>query len=483
MMKYIFFILIVACPLLTGEAKLNSSFFPQLKEAKELKGELVSANYYLRLGQFRSVDGSIHDFKLMPSTQLMYKGYNADLRHIPLGTMLNFHYHFDKNYQLKRVLQAIDNQATDKSRLNKMVSFKKFRGTLGIITKVEGKELTVAYIGQPDIIEVLMKNYDKKVSAKVCVTNVEGRSWNPRVDAETSTVLDVYKVAPTGVGDSGYRIKFKVNELLEGFRKGRLVRSYDARYKNEDRQKMQWPYGESLMNYGYGRLKTYFLKENPAMCYPSQFPFRTDYSNAHLNWLKVKDGQALPPFSEHRIMGELVSMDSENKTGKYRDLKTNQTQSFRLLAFKKAIKAEIALPDTGSISLRGKQCSFKDLKVGGTYHFYLYQDESKQFSLASYIGDHSSWQIRENVTYVIDKILGGRIYVNHLIPDVKNYDGDMETPPYIGRSQLELDQQTKIWKADKLLKVSDLKVGDKVHVNLNSKACSDIWILLDEENS
>ncbi len=75
--------------------------------------------------------------------------------------------------------------------------------------------------------------------------------------------------------------------MLEGFRRGRVVRVFGPGWPIKDQF-----YGESLMGYGYARLQTAEIVELTPKEYPAQFPFRTDYGNEHLPWYQLQPGQA-----------------------------------------------------------------------------------------------------------------------------------------------------------------------------------------------
>lgn len=52
---------------------------------------------------------------------------------------------------------------------------------------------------------------------------------------------------------------------------------------------------------------------------------------------------------------------------------------------------------------------------------------------------------------------------------MKNYNGDMERPPDIGRAELLVPADTRVWKGDRQLKLASIAVGDVSVVNLTGE--------------
>lgn len=357
--------------------------------------------------------------------------------------------------------------AAEKQR-KQFAEFTKRRGIAGWIDKTEGNLVTVTlFSGEaPGFKETWMKDFAVGKSGKLCVANDELRTWNPPVDGEGFSITEVRDVPVTGYGSSGVQIVGKVSNMLEGFRRGRVARLFGAGWKAQDQF-----YGESLMGYGFGRMLNQELVENVAKEYPEQFPFRTDYGNAHLPWFQVKPGHLPPPFAEHLIFGELISADPVTKTGRFRQGQTGETVEFALL------------PE-GSVKFLNAKATLADLPAGTRCRFSMFRDEKGQFTKASLVTDEFTRMASNAITYRIDtlKIAEGGLFVGHQLPEVKDYNGDMQRPPDIGRSQLRVSDTTRVWKGEQQVKLADLAVGDVLLVNLTSgqndalPVCSDIWV-------
>ena len=68
-----------------------------------------------------------------------------------------------------------------------------------------------------------------------------------------------------------------------------------------------------------------------------------------------------------------------------------------------------------------------------------------------------------------------------MLPEVKDYNGDMQRPQPIGRSILRVTKETRVWKLDKRVGLSALAVGDILQINTTAElpgspaTCTDIW--------
>ncbi|HYR57183.1 MAG TPA: hypothetical protein VEO95_01080, partial [Chthoniobacteraceae bacterium] len=357
--------------------------------------------------------------------------------------------------------------ATEQQR-KKFADFTKRRGLPGWIDKTEDNKLTVTLFSgdAQNFKKQWMDDFAVGKDIAVAVANDELRTWNPPVDKEKSTLLEIQKTSVDAYGTSGVRLLVTVANMLEGFRRGRIVRVFGSGWPVKDQF-----YGESLMGYGYGRLQDSELVENAAKEYPAQFPFRTDFGNEQLPWFQVRTGETPPPFSEHRVAGELVKVDAEKRTGQFRADRTGELVDFTLLA-------------AGKARYLNADATLADIPPGTRCRFDLYQDASGAFTQAQLVSDEFSHLASNAVTYRIETIeLGeGRLRGAWQLPEVKNYNGDMEQPPDIGRSELLVSPETRVWKGDAQAKLADLAVGDLLLVNVTGELpgqpsrCTDVWV-------
>lgn len=357
------------------------------------------------------------------------------------------------------------------------IDFQKKRGLPGWVTHTQGNEVEVALFSgkAKEFHQKWMKDFALNNRISVVVANKELRTWNPPVDKNWGSVVKIENLPVNAYGYSGVKLTVKVNNMLEGFRRGRVVRLFGKDWKLYNPY-----YGESLMNYGYKRLKAKSLLENPAMGYPEQFPFRTDYSNRHLEWYKIEPGVFPPPYAEHRVFGELVSIDKEKMTGTFALENSGEKVEFSLFRDEKEkVHKEV------SFRKMGEKVSFKELQTGQRYRFHTFKDKSGQFSIVTDIQDEYSFLKNDTFFYTIRKIdpVAKRMEVTLNLPDVINYNKDFETVPDLGVSLLNFTETTRFWNGSKALNISDLKVEQKIRVNISAElpnqksACTDIWLI------
>jgi len=451
-----------------GFEALGEQVFPLLSEAKRVHGELVSVDFIHRTGNFRADDGALMDFT-MPSYAIMrYRGVEADLREVPLGTKMEFLLLPDGEGEMTRLVTTDDGQSADAEQLRKFREFTEKRGVPGWIDKTEGNTVKLTFFSADP--KAFHAAYDDLLAvgkeARLCVANDELRTWNPGVDGERGSIVEVNQVPAECFGSSGVQVTLKVSNMLEGFRRGRVVRVFLSGWKAQDQF-----YGESLMGYGFGRLLTADLKENPAKEYPEQFPFRTDFSNAHLAWYRLEEGVIPPQFSEHVVYAELLKADPVGLTGQLQIERSSEVVDFKLI-------------DKAMVKCRGVESSLASIPVGHRYRFHLFQDDKGAFTRVGLVSDEFSYADSQAVSFRILRMQleRGRIEVAHQMPLVKDYNGDMQQPEDIAQSLLLVTPATRVWKGAAQVKLVDLKVGDLVRFNCTAEQvglpthCTDLWV-------
>ena len=357
--------------------------------------------------------------------------------------------------------------ATEEQR-KKFAEFTKRRGLPGWVDKTEGNRITVTlFSGDPkSFAKMWMDDFGVGKDGAICVSNDELRTWNPQTDKEKTTVISAEKLPMDSYGCSGVRLVLEVKFMLEGFRKGRCVRVFGS----------GWPvkeifYGESLMGYGYARLQTDELRENVAKEYPAQFPFRTDSGNEGLPWFYLKPGEVPPPFSEHLVLGEMVKADEEKHAGQFRADRTGEVVDFTMI------------PE-GAVRYVNADATLSDIPPGTRCRFHLFQDEKGAFTKASVVSDEFTFLAANVIMWRIEalKLSEGKLHVARQIPETKNYNGDMERIPDIGRAELLVNAETRVWKNGKQAKLDELAIGDALLVNVTGERpgspshCTEIWV-------
>lgn len=87
--------------------------FPPFGSEHVVDGVLMEADFIHRWGQFRrNDDGTVVDFSLPPFGTILYLNAEADLRDLPLGTLLHFATYQDENGEFTRVATIRDDFTT-----------------------------------------------------------------------------------------------------------------------------------------------------------------------------------------------------------------------------------------------------------------------------------------------------------------------------------------------------------------------------------
>jgi hypothetical protein len=542
--------------------QLKPGEFPPHHSDHRVSGELVSADFIHRSGQFRMTKtGELVDFSLPPYGAVNYLNAEADLRDVPLGTFFlfflnqspqgefarlatmqdqftmdaghSFSYRLDElrldEGKLLTTKQSLAKKQPDlgkkelfisdetrvwkgtkrvklsdlavgdellfnltgktstnpgrctdlwigsetfkrvtEDQRQRHVAFVKARGVPGWFDKTEGNQLTIALFSgdQKAFKASYLADFNLGKEVAVVVANDELRTWNPSVDKERCMLTEIQSTPVNAYGASGVRLVCTTGNMLEGFRRGRVVRVFGAGWPVKDQF-----YGESLMGYGYGRLQTPEVMELPPKEYPEQFPFRTDYGNEHLPWYQIKSDALPPRFSEHRLLGQLATVDADHRRGTFRADRTGEVVEFSLIP-------------AGTVRYLNTEATLVDLPLETRCRLDLYQDSTGAFTLASQVSDEFSYLASSALAYRIESLrLGeGKLDVARQMPEVKNYNGDMEQPPDIGRLELRVDAQTRVWKGSQQVKLTDLAVGDALLVNLSGELpgspsrSTDLWI-------
>jgi hypothetical protein len=455
--------------------QLKPGEFPPLGSEHRVRGELVEADFIHRTGQFRtSATGELVDFALLPYGIIKYQKAEADLRDLPLGTRCEFSLYQDEKGAFTQVVlmdQVLDGAepqklATEHQRaLHK--AFLKARGLPAWIDRVDGKKLTVTLFGDPAGLLAFCK--DEGIVPKqwatehrfidTIVANSELRTYNPPVDRERSMVVE-FQNAPTDChGSGGIRWVIEPALLLEGFRKGRIVRLFASQAWPVN----DMPFGESLYSEAPG--VSVGTEE------PEHYPYRTDFANEQLPWYQLKPGIFPPLRSHHLVDGELLQVDAVHRSGQFRADRTGELINF-------------TMPPYGSIRYLDSAADLRDLPLKTRYHFYLYQDATGSFTRAIVIMDEFSRLVGDKRTYRLEET---RLKDNKLILAsqqgmIKNEKDALYRPPDVGRGEFPVNDQTGVWKGDKRVGLSDLAAGDELLVNLTGRTasdrsrCSEIWI-------
>ena len=343
----------------------------------------------------------------------------------------------------------------------------KARGLPAWIDRVEGKQLTVTFLGESADFEAMCKSESfvpgqwasehRQVDA--VVANEELRTYNPPVDRERSKVDTFEQVPITGFGSTGIRWVIEPNFLLEGFRRGRIIRLFVVpTWPVKD-----MPFGESIYS---ERPHMKPLAESA-----NQYPYRTDFGNRHLPWYRLQPGTLAPLGSAHAVGGELVEIGPDRRSG-------------RFVADVGGEPMDFVMPPQGTVVYRGAEAELADLTPGVRYWFHLNQDESGQWKWASLITDDFSRMDDSRLSYRLEaaRLDEGKLLLARQLGQIKDERDEWWRPPDVAHGELLVDSATRVWKGDQQLTLSDLAVGDELMINTTAHRSTspgravEIWV-------
>ncbi len=194
-----------------------------------------------------------------------------------------------------------------------------------------------------------------------------------------------------------------------------------------------------------------------------RYPFRTDFANSELPWYQPKPLEFPPHHSDRRISGELVSADFIHRAGQFRTSRTGELMDF-------------TMPPFGSVIFLNAEADLRDVPLGTFFLFFLNQDAHGGFTRLATMQDQFSMDAGHSFSYRLDEVRlgdGKLLTTKQSIP---------KNQPDLGKKELLVNDETRVWKGDKQVKLTDLAVGDDLLFNLTGKTaespgwCTDIWV-------
>ena len=160
--------------------------------------------------------------------------------------------------------------------------------------------------------------------------------------------------------------------------------------------------------------------------------------------LKITPGQVIIPFDRmQRPWGELISLDLEKRTGKFRKESTDEVISFAAMPY-----AELLHHATNG--------DLQDFRVGERAIFRLHENDKGEWVLLTYIQDEMNMMNGHGEYFFVDRIdaANGKLVTTWAKGDmtfVREKDVVIET-----------EKDTRYWKGGEPAKFSDIKAGDKL---------------------
>ena len=184
--------------------------------------------------------------------------------------------------------------------------------------------------------------------------------------------------------------------------------------------------------------------------------------------LKITPGKVVIPFDRmRRLWGELISLDEQRRTGRFRQESTDEVFDFTVMPY-----AEL-LHHAANGDLR-------DFRVGERAIFRLHENEEGKWVWLTYIQDELNFLNGHKEYYHVTAIdAGARSWT------VSDANSDLSYVRETG-IRVECEDGTKFWRADAPARFEDVKVGDKLRMQTHGKGSGKhrvAWnVYLDEES-
>ena len=184
--------------------------------------------------------------------------------------------------------------------------------------------------------------------------------------------------------------------------------------------------------------------------------------------LKITPGKVIIPFDKmQRPWGELISIDLQNRTGKFRRENTDEVITFTVMPYAELLH-HATLGD------------LQDFRIGERAIFRLHENEKGEWVLLTYIQDEMNMMNGHGEYFFVEEIdaKAGKISTTWA-------KGDLTFIREKG-VVIETDKETRFWKAGQPAQFSDIKKGDKLRTKTHGVGKGKVrmaWeIFLDDES-
>ena len=160
--------------------------------------------------------------------------------------------------------------------------------------------------------------------------------------------------------------------------------------------------------------------------------------------LKITPGKVIIPFDRmRRIWGELISLDQERRTGRFRQESTDEVFEFVVMPYAELLH-------------HAANGDLQDFRVGERAIFRLHENEDGKWVWLTYIQDEMNFLNGHKEYYHVTAIdASARRWT------VTDANGDLS---YVRETGIAVgwDDATRFWKGDAPARAEDVKVGDRL---------------------
>lgn len=158
----------------------------------------------------------------------------------------------------------------------------------------------------------------------------------------------------------------------------------------------------------------------------------------------ITPGKVIIPFEKmRRIWGELISLDLNTRTGKFRNESNDEVMSFTVMPYAELLH-HATLGD------------LQDFRVGERAIFRLHVNDEEKWVWLTYIQDEMNMMNGHKEYFYVDQI---DTTAGKLICTWANFDKSFVREKGV---VIETAPETRYWKSGQPAKLSDIKVGDKI---------------------
>lgn len=184
--------------------------------------------------------------------------------------------------------------------------------------------------------------------------------------------------------------------------------------------------------------------------------------------LKITPGQVIIPTDRmQRPWGELINLDQQTRTGKFRRENNDEIVTFTVMPYAELLH-HATLGD------------LQDYRVGERAIFRLHENDKGEWVLLTYIQDEMNFLNGHKEYFHVDQIDAVKQQVT-----CTQANADLSFVREKG-IVIETDQETRYWKAGQPAKFADIKVGDKLRTKTHGVGKGKVriaWeVFLDEES-
>lgn len=184
--------------------------------------------------------------------------------------------------------------------------------------------------------------------------------------------------------------------------------------------------------------------------------------------LKIIPGQVIVPTDAmRRIWGELISVDLQTRTGKFRKEGTDEVMGFTVLPYAELLH-HAAFGD------------LQDFRIGERAIFRLHENDAGEWTWLTYIQDEMNMMNGHKEYFYVDSIDAAK---GQLTCTQANFDKSFVREKDI---LIETGADTRYWKSGQPAKFADIQVGDKLRTKTHGVGKGKVrmcWeVFLDDES-